>query len=103
MFAPEKPPRVGSKVAPVTRVCVFAARGMEPAAIPIPLRVVRFDSAPEPRMDGVPPTIVTFDIVPATALRSPTVLGGIWPLTPSCHFSDEPVSGLYGPTSRRAR
>src|SRR6185312_7340688 len=103
MLAPENPPRVGSKVAPVTLTFVFAARGIDPADIPIPFRVVRFDSAPEPSMDGPAAVIVTFDMVPATALRSPAVVGGTSPLTPSSHFSEAPVSGSNGETSLRAR
>jgi hypothetical protein len=103
MFAPVKPPRVGSNVAPVTRVLVFAARGIDPAAIPIPFSVVRLDSALDPRIDGVPPFMVTFDIVPATAFRSPASDGEIDPLTPSCHFSSAPTSGLYAFTLFVAR
>src|SRR5665213_1189074 len=99
MLAPEKPPRVGSNVAPVTRVSVLAARGIEAAAIPIPFNVVRLDSELEPSIEGLPPIIVTFDIVPAIAFRSPATLGGIAASTPSCHFSAAPVSGLYPLTS----
>ena len=77
MLAPAKPPRVASNVAPVTRVSVRAARGIAPAASPIPFSVLRFDSAPEPRIDGPSRVIVTFDIVPAIALRSPAIVGEI--------------------------
>src|SRR3954464_7476880 len=98
MLAPAKPPRVGSKVAPVTRVSVRAARGMVPPARPRPFNVLRLDSAPDPRIDGPAAPIVTFDIVPATAFRSPATVGGSCPLTPSCHFSDAPVSGVCGRT-----
>ena len=77
MFAPENPPRVGSKVAPVTRVSVRAARGIAPAASPIPLSVVRLDSEPAPSIDGPLPVMVTFDIVPAIAFKSPATVGGI--------------------------
>src|SRR5215217_5880496 len=103
MLAPANPPRVASKVAPVTRVWVLAARGMLPAAMPIPLRVVRYDSAPEPRMEGPAPVIVMFDIVPAMALRSPAFEGAMLPLTPSSHFSDDPGSSVVGLTGLLAR
>ena len=96
MFAPAKPPRVASNVAPVTRVSVFAARGMLPEASPIPFSVVRFDSLPEPRIEAPPGAIVTFDIVPASAVRSPAIDGESCPFTPSFHFSFEPGSGSYG-------
>ena len=98
MFAPAKPPRVASNVAPVTRVSVIAARGMLPEASPIPLSVVRFDSLPEPRMEAPPGVIVTFAIVPAVAFRSPATVGGICPCTPSFHLSLEPGSGSVGRT-----
>src|SRR6476659_8603745 len=96
MLAPAKPPRVGSNVAPVTRVSVRAARGMEPAGRPIPFRVLRFDSDPDPRMDGPFAPIVTLDIVLAMADRSPATVGGTEPFTPSFHFSDAPTSGVCG-------
>src|SRR5258707_13931796 len=99
MFAPANPPRVGSNVAAVTRVCVLAARGMFPPASAIPFNVVRFDSAPEPRIDGPSPVIVTLDIVPAIAFGSPCDDGGMAPLTPSIHFSAGPGSRTIGPTS----
>src|SRR3954470_20356525 len=96
MFEPAKPPRVASNVAPVTRVSVRAARGIVPAAIPIPLSVVRFDAAPDPRIDAPELVIVTPDIVAASAVRSPAIVGGSCPLTPSLHFSDAPASTLVG-------
>ena len=65
-------------------------------ASPIPFSVVRFDSLPEPRIDAPPGPIVTFDIVPAIALRSPATVGEICPFTPSFHFSREPGSGSLG-------
>src|SRR5215213_5666507 len=101
MFAPAKPPRVASNVAPVTRVSVFAARGMLPAASPIPFSVVRLDSPAEPRIDAPPGPIVTFDI--AVAVRSPAMDGETWPLTPSFHRSLEPGSGSLARTELDAR
>src|SRR5215211_8352866 len=103
MFAPANPPRVASKVAPVTRVSVFAARGMLPAASPIPFSVVRLDSLPDPRIDAPPGPIVTFDIVLAVAVRSPAMEGETCPLTPSFHRSLEPGSGSFGRTVFDAR
>src|SRR5215210_318035 len=103
MLAPENPPRVGSNVAPVTRVSVRAARGIAPAASPIPFSVLRFDSEPEPRMAGPLPVMVTLDMVPAMAFRSPATVGGIWPATPSRHFSDAPGSGCVGEIGLLAR
>src|SRR5829696_6455843 len=103
MFAPAKPPRVASKVAPVTRVSVFAARGMLPVASPIPFSVVRFDSPADPRMEAPPGPSVTFDIVPAVAVRSPAIDGETWPFTPSFHLSFEPGSGSVGRTLLDAR
>src|SRR3954468_22993089 len=103
MLAPETPPRVGSKVAPVTRVSVRAARGIEPVDRPIPFRVLRLDSDPAPSIDGPLAPTVTLDIVPAIALRSPARVGGTWPLTPSRHFSAEPGSSWLGPTELSAR
>ena len=98
MFAPANPPRVASNVAPVTRVSVFAARGMLPEASPIPLSVVRFDSLPEPRMEAPAGVIVTFGIVPASAVRSPATDGESCPSTPSFHRSPDPGSGSVGRT-----
>ena len=97
MFAPANPPRVASNVAPVTRVSVFAARGMLPAASPIPFSVVRLDSPPEPRIDAPPGPIVTFDIVLAVAERSPAMEGETCPLTPSFHRSLEPGLRIVRP------
>ena len=102
-FAPANPPRVGSNVAPVTRVSVRAARGMDPLASPIPFSVLRFESVPDPRIDAPPGVIVTFDIVPAVALRSPTTVGAIAPTIPSFHFSFEPGSSCVGLTLLDAR
>src|SRR4051812_1401113 len=98
MLDPANPPRVASKVAPVTRVSVRAARGMVPDAMPIPFSVVRFDDAPEPRIEAPPAVIVTPDIVAARAVRSPAMVGGSWPETPSLHFSEAPGSGCVGET-----
>src|SRR5690349_18357538 len=103
MFDPAKPPRVASKVAPVTRVSVRAARGIVPVAMPMPFSVVRFDVAPDPRMEAPAPVIVTPDMVEASAVRSPAIVGGSWPLTPSLHFSDAPGSTLVGETLLFAR
>ncbi|MGK2962545.1 MAG: hypothetical protein ACSLFK_10415 [Gemmatimonadaceae bacterium] len=41
---------------------------------------------------------MTFDIVPAVALRSPAVVGETAPATPSLHFSEEPGSSCVGLT-----
>src|SRR6478672_150003 len=103
MFAPAKPPRVASNVAPVTRVSVRAARGTLPPASPMPFSVVRLDSLPDPRIDAPPGPIVTFDIVLAVAVRSPVTVGEICPLTPSFHRSLEPGSGSLGRTEFDAR
>src|SRR6476659_3462399 len=96
MFAPANPPRVGSNVAPVTRVSVRAARGIDPDANPIPFNVVRFDSAPEPRIDTPVGVMVTLGIVPAMELRSPAEVGAMRPLTPLSQLSFDPVSGCVG-------
>ena len=69
----------------------------------MPFSVFKFDDDPEPRIDGPPGVSVTFDIVPAMALTSPAIVGGIWPFTPSCHFSDVPVSGCVGLIALLAR
>src|SRR6476619_7309468 len=98
MLAPAKPPRVASNVAPVTRVSVLAARGMLPDANPIPLSVVRFDSLPDPRIEAPAGVIVTFGIVPASAVRSPATDGEICPSTPSFQRSPDPGSGSVGRT-----
>src|SRR5438552_1917281 len=103
MLAPAKPPRVGSNVAPVTRVSVRAARGIAAPENPIPFSVLRFDSAPDPAIEIPPAVIVTFDSVPAIELRSPAIVGEIAPLTPSFHVSDEPVSGCTGEMPLDAR
>ena len=103
MLAPAKPPRVASKLAPVTRVSVLAARGMLPAASPMPFNVVRLDSLPEPRIEAPPGPIVTLDIVLAVAVRSPTTDGDTCPLTPSFHRSADPGSGSLARTAFDAR
>src|ERR1051325_3497677 len=99
MFAPANPPRVASNVAPVTRVSVRAARGIEPAAMFMPVSVFRFEPGPDPRIDGPLGVSVTLGMVPAMALRSPAMVGEICPLMPSCHFSDDPGSGCVGFTA----
>src|SRR5687768_3255522 len=91
-LAPANPPRVGSNVAPVTRVSVRAARGIAPVARPIPLSVLRLDSDPDPRIEAPPGVMVTLDIVPAVALRSPATVGAIEPEIPSFHCSEDPGS-----------
>mgnify|MGYP007102172485 CR=1 FL=1 len=42
----------GRRKADGPRVSVRAARGIVPVAMPMPLSVVRFDDAPEPRIDA---------------------------------------------------
>ena len=76
---------------------------MLPAASPIPFKVVRLDSFPEPRIEAPPGPIVTFDIVLAVAVRSPAIEGETWPPTPSFHRSLEPGSGSFGRTLFDAR
>src|SRR5579885_2562783 len=103
MLAPANPPRVASNVAPVTRVSVRAARGTPAPLNPNPFNVVRFEDGPDPRIEGPPAVMVTFDIVPAMALRSPAIVGGMLLFTPSNQRSDAPVSGCIGPIGFVAR
>ena len=74
------------------------ARGARhrPPLNPIPFSVVRFDDGPEPRIDGPPAVIVMLGIVPAIAVKSPAIVGGMLLFTPSAHFSDAPVSSCIG-------
>ena len=97
-LAPEKPPRVASKVAPVTRVSTRAARGRLPAPIAMPFSVVRLLLPLAPSIDRPPPAIVAPGIVLMVVLMSPAIVGGTPLTTPSLKRSLDPGSWTVGET-----